>query len=243
MAKFKSKSVSRYGLPKTGQLTPYVDYDDGYYQKGYPLAGFGSRFANLGDGTILDRATGLQFVKQPELIIPGVSVRADNQIQVAKGNYATSTVYAVADLVKDVATGNYYVCVIAHTSNGANVAADLVNNPASWRQTVWTNSAANLTTPKTMAWATAITNCEGLEYAGKGDWRLPNVKELMSIADYERVSPSIDPLFANCQSSYYWSSSTYAVNTGNAWIVSFVVGGVYNDDKSLGYCVRPVRQY
>jgi hypothetical protein len=243
MAKYKPKALSRYGVPKTGQLTPYVDYDDGYYQKGHPLPGL-TRFVDLGDGTILDRATGLQWPKQPELIIPGASVRADNQIQVAKGNYATSTVYAVADLVKDVATGNYYVCVIAHTSNGANVAADLVNNPDSWRQTVWTNSAANLTTPKTMAWATAITNCEGLEYAGKSDWRLPNVKELMSIADYERVSPAIDTAkFPNCQSNYYWSSTSYAGVAGYAWVVYFVNGNVGSDGKTSVYVVRPVRQY
>lgn len=243
MAKFKSKSVSRYGLPKTGQLTTYVDYDDGYYQKGHPLPGI-TRFVDLGDGTILDRATGLQLVKQPELIIPGVSVRADNQIQVAKGNYATSTVYAVADLVKDVATGNYYVCVIAHTSNGANVAADLVNNPASWRQTVWTNSAANLTTPKSMAWATAITNCEALEYAGKSDWSLPNVKELQSIVDYEHVSPAIDATkFPNTKADYYWTGTTYAGDTDYAWFVIFFNGYVSNDVKTFVYYVRPVRQY
>jgi hypothetical protein len=43
-------------LPKTGQTTVYQAGDDGTYQKGYAST---PRFIDLGDGTILDRATGL----------------------------------------------------------------------------------------------------------------------------------------------------------------------------------------
>jgi len=50
-----------YGLPKTGQTIKVVDYDDGYYQKGYPLTG--DHFTDNGDGTITDNATGLMWVK------------------------------------------------------------------------------------------------------------------------------------------------------------------------------------
>jgi hypothetical protein len=51
------------GVPKTGQTTSYADYDDGYYQKGYPKTG--NRFTNNGDGTITDNATGLEWVANP----------------------------------------------------------------------------------------------------------------------------------------------------------------------------------
>lgn len=45
---------------KTGQTTSYVNYDDGYYEKGrrYP----GTRFIDI-DDTIFDNATGLHWLK------------------------------------------------------------------------------------------------------------------------------------------------------------------------------------
>lgn len=54
------------GLPKTGQTDSYRTRDDGDLRIGYPLTG--PRFTDLGDGTIKDNATGLEWVKQPENI-------------------------------------------------------------------------------------------------------------------------------------------------------------------------------
>ncbi|MFH1366031.1 MAG: DUF1566 domain-containing protein [Patescibacteria group bacterium] len=92
-----------------------------------------------------------------------------------------------------------------------------------------------------MTWTNAITNCEALSYAGQTDWRLPNLKELQSIADYGRSSPAIDPLFTNTQSVNYWSSTTYATTTTGAWYVHFYGGNVSNSDKASSYYVRCVR--
>jgi hypothetical protein len=55
---------SNGGLPKTGQYMAYVMGDDGYYQMGYPVGG-GQRFIDNGDGTIIDLATGLMWIKDP----------------------------------------------------------------------------------------------------------------------------------------------------------------------------------
>ena len=52
-------------LPKTGQTTSYVDYDDGWYEAGSPAS---PRFVDNGDGTISDRATGLMWVKNPATV-------------------------------------------------------------------------------------------------------------------------------------------------------------------------------
>jgi hypothetical protein len=41
-------------------------------------------------------------------------------------------------------------------------------------------------------WADWLSTCEGLSWAGKTDWRLPNWKELRSIADHRRGSPAFD---------------------------------------------------
>jgi len=92
----------------------------------------------------------------------------------------------------------------------------------------------------TYLWGAAITACEGLTYAGHDDWRLPNVKELISIVDYGRVGPAIDPLFTS-QSTAYWSSTTYADGTDYAWAVDFGAGFVGFGGKGSRYYVRPVR--
>lgn len=204
-------------LPPTGQTTSYRDGDDGYFQTGNPR----DRFIDNGDGTITDRHTGLMWVKQPELIIPGATgVHATNQIQSAEGDWANDTAYEAADLVKDTDDSTYWVCAVGHTSAAAGTfATDRTANPTYWRQTVWTSSAANLTTPATMNWDTAIDDCLALEYVGYSDWRLPNSKELESIYDYgASANPRISaPLTLNINalnsSSVYWTGTTHFVTT------------------------------
>lgn len=73
-------------------------------------------------------------------------------------------------------------------------------------------------------WEEALAYAEGLELAGKDDWRLPNAKELQNIVDYSRSpqtsdSPAIDPLFETTeitdsdgnsgQYPYFWTSTTH----------------------------------
>ena len=73
----------------------------------------------------------MQWVRQPELIIPGaVGVHATNQVQAARGAWATTTAYALADLVTE--SGLFYVCAAAHTSS--TFATDLA--AGKWRQTL-----------------------------------------------------------------------------------------------------------
>jgi uncharacterized protein DUF1566 len=107
-------------------------------------------------------------------------------------------------------------------------------------------------------------------YAGHSDWRVPNIKELMSIVDYEAGNPAVDSIFntgslslcdpdstdcsftdGNGQTGrpQYWSSTTMskAGPNGNggpthAWYVSFGQGAVQPDQKDDNtYHVRLVR--
>jgi len=104
-----------------------------------------------------------------------------------------------------------------------------------------------------IAWDVALSTANGLaapnEAAGltdgskAGDWRLPNNRELQSLVDYGRYNPALPAghPFTNVQSSYYWSSSTYAGYTTLAWYVHFNGGHVGLDDKSYSsyvWCVR-----
>ena len=72
-------------------------------------------------------------------------------------------------------------------------------------------------------------NCGDTSNAGshQSDWRLPNRNELTSLLDlgtFHLAVPAGHPL--NFVASFYWSSTTYANSSDNAWIVNFDFGDV-----------------
>ena len=74
-------------------------------------------------------------------------------------------------------------------------------------------------------------------------WRLPDVKELASIADKSRSYPAIDPAaFPATPADVFWSASPYVGYSGNAWVVHFVNGYVNNSYlRRNSHYVRLVR--
>jgi hypothetical protein len=81
-------------------------------------------------------------------------------------------------------------------------------------------------------------------YLNYTDWRLPNTRELRSLADYELYGPAL-PLnypFTNVRSfNYYWSSTSSAGSTHNAWTVGMSLGYVGYGNKANSNFVWPVR--
>ena len=93
-------------------------------------------------------------------------------------------------------------------------------------------------------WETAGFYCQNLILpAGLyEDWRLPNVRELMSIVNYGAYSPSINAgFFPNTKTSDYWSSTTYATSITSAWVVVFDIGITVSSSKTNNGYVRCVR--
>jgi hypothetical protein len=102
-------------------------------------------------------------------------------------------------------------------------------------------------------WLDDVNAEGGPGFANYSDWRIPNVKELKSIIDYEQYGPPVDAVFNDCSpgctipscsctaSSSYWSATSHANNPGVAWYVRFSDGHVFPTDEGLSLHVRAVR--
>lgn len=89
----------------------------------------------------------------------------------------------------------------------------------------WQQGTADITgngVADQMIWEDALAYAEGLSLGGHDDWRLPDISELTSIADYSTHSPAIDTsAFPDTVPSLYWSATTYYWFPENAWAMSF----------------------
>ncbi|MDH4161917.1 MAG: DUF1566 domain-containing protein [Nitrospirota bacterium] len=149
-------------------------------------------------------------------------------------------------MIRSIMIGLIILCGMA----GPAKAGTLVDNGDGTVTDTGTNlmwEQAQTVPPATYTWEEVITRCEDLVLpaAGYADWRLPNVKELLTIVDDTRYDPAIDPVcFPNTQSYAFWSSSTnFLSSTGAiAWGVEFYHGSASrNLNKTMKFPARCVR--
>jgi hypothetical protein len=85
--------------------------------------------------------------------------------------------------------------------------------------------------------------CGLLDNSVAGAWRLPNVNELESLLDMSQTYPALpsgNPFTA--EGSYYWTSSTHAHYTANAWVVNAGSGNVESGVKKTAlFFLWPVK--
>lgn len=92
--------------------------------------------------------------------------------------------------------------------------------------------------------AAAMSVCANSTTGGHTDWRLPNIKELVSLVDWSQTSPnaSIDPVaFPNTPLASFWSDSPNQSSPGDPyyWAVMFEGGSItYYGSHQQVRCVR-----
>lgn len=92
------------------------------------------------------------------------------------------------------------------------------------------------------SWEEALNLAESEIFAGYSDWRLPNVKELLSLVALDRNEPAINiAVFPNGGHSYYRTGSPGAWGHDYSWLVHFGNGNIHNSSRIDGYTVRLVR--
>ena len=93
-----------------------------------------------------------------------------------------------------------------------------------------------------VTWEDAILYCEGLNLGGNSDWRLPNIKEIRSLSDENKVQPSVNNTsFTGVTITKYWSSTSLPNQTTKAWYLDNNFGITTYDVKTATHSVWAVR--
>jgi hypothetical protein len=96
--------------------------------------------------------------------------------------------------------------------------------------------------PGALGWSEADAYCRGLRRDGR-DWRLPRMKELLTLIDPSTPGVLIDNvIFPNTPGERFWTSTRHVVATENYWAVDFSHGGTHNEQPSEMLRVRCVQQ-
>jgi hypothetical protein len=131
------------------------------------------------------------------------------------------------------------------TNAGATVALDRLTGLVWSTETQTPGPLACADTGFNLNWQQALNHLSCLNsnsYLGRNDWRLPNRKELRSLADYSKggpVMPAGHP-FSDQSGFSYWSSTTNVSLPTEAWSASMFDGSISSSVKTGLLSVWPV---
>ena len=160
---------------------------------------------------------------------------------------------------------------LSYRDNGDGTVSDL-NTGLTWEKKSLDGSIHDVdltfawsspSNPTIWDWLAQVNTEGGTGFAGYTDWRIPNEKELLSIAHFGTVEPAIDAAFNNnispgctvltCSAThqgggpgpYYASSTTSASDPSAAWVQDYAFGSSGPEGKAGGFWgaffVRAVR--
>jgi hypothetical protein len=134
--------------------------------------------------------------------------------------------------------------VLAYSDNSDGTVTDL-NTGLVWEKVTSDGSVHDMNNFYT--WQEAITvhvaTLNAMNFAGHSDWRLPNIKELMSILNYEQANPAVSSIFGPVPIySDYWSSTVWAFSPNFALAIHFFDGSVQGMADNNTFGARAVRE-
>jgi len=95
------------------------------------------------------------------------------------------------------------------------------------------------------SWGNALAYCAGLVLGGQDDWRLPGIRELLSLVWQKTNGTAIDAVaFPNTPAGNtigYWSATPFRGGSSLSWIVRFDIGSSSSEYLSGNGRVRCVR--
>lgn len=120
-------------------------------------------------------------------------------------------------------------------ADGKPTAGDHV---AVWdRQSGLVHTAAPLLNGKDLHHADALKACAELDLLGQKGWQLPYLMDLLSLIDYDRYDPAVDPAHFKGPFGWTWTRTPFKVNpSGASWLVGLNNGNANwygHDDPNL----------